>query len=78
MPLMTLDVTEQIVNPLIQTVAIGAVAIVMLFLSVFLMEKLAPFSLRKEIEDDHNNAAAIVIGAVVIGVALVIAAVAKA
>ena len=76
--LLDLNVEEQIINPLVETLVIGAVAILMLFLSVWLMEKLAPFSLRKEIEDDHNNSAAIVIGAIVIGVALVIASVAGA
>ena len=56
---------------------LGGVAIALLLLSVWLMERMAPFSLRKEIEEDHNVAAAIVIGAIVIGVSLVIAAVAR-
>lgn len=73
-----LDVAEDIIHPIIQTTTIGVVAIVMLFFAVWLMEKLAPFSIRKEIEEDHNNSAAILCGAIVIGVALVIAAVAKA
>ena len=69
---------SNILHPIIETVTIGGVAILMLFFSVWLMEKLTPFSIRKEIEEDHNNAAAILCGAIVIGVALVIAAVAKA
>ena len=36
--------------------------------------KVTPFSIRKEIEEDHNTALAIVIGAVIIGIALIIAA----
>lgn len=72
------DVAADVIHPIVTTVVIGAVAIVMLFFSVWLMEKLTPFSIRKEIEEDHNNSAAILCGAVVIGVALVIAAVAKA
>lgn len=76
--LLDLNVEEQLINPLIETLVIGAVAILMLFLSVWLMEKLSPFSLRSEIEDDHNTSAAIVVGAIVIGVALVIASVARA
>ncbi|MDA1267378.1 MAG: DUF350 domain-containing protein [Planctomycetota bacterium] len=76
--LLDLNVEEQLINPLIETLVIGAVAILMLFLSVWLMEKLSPFSLRKEIEDDHNTSVAIVVGAIVIGVALVIASVARA
>jgi putative membrane protein len=38
------------------------------------MGKLSPFSLRKEIEEDHNTALAIIMGAVIIGIALVVAA----
>jgi len=72
-----LDLTTQILEPVVSTVVIGVVAIALLFVSVWLMEKISPFSLRKEIENDHNMSAAIVIGAIVIGVALVIAAVAK-
>ena len=39
-----------------------------------LIVKASPFSIRKEIEDDQNTALAIIIGAVIIGVALIIAA----
>ncbi|MFP6686390.1 MAG: DUF350 domain-containing protein [Polyangiaceae bacterium] len=38
------------------------------------MTKLSPFSIRKEIEEDQNTALGIVIGSVIIGLALVIAA----
>ena len=61
----------------ISTLAIGSVSIVLLFISIWLMEKLTPFSLRKEIEDDHNISAAIVIGAIVIGISMVIASAAQ-
>jgi putative membrane protein len=36
--------------------------------------KVAPFSVRKEIEDDQNIALAIVIASVILGSALIIAA----
>ena len=65
-------------EPVLSTLLIGAVAILMLGVSIFLMEKMTPFSIRKELEEDQNNSVAIVVGAVVIGVALVIAAVARA
>jgi uncharacterized membrane protein YjfL (UPF0719 family) len=32
----------------------------------------APFSVKKEIEEDHNTALAIIIGALIIGIALII------
>ena len=64
-------------EPIKSTLAIGAVAIALLFISIWLMEKLTPFSLRKEIEDEHNVSAAIVIGAIVIGISMVIASAAQ-
>ena len=35
---------------------------------------MVPFSIRKEIEDDQNTALGIVIGAVIIGLSLIISA----
>jgi putative membrane protein len=38
------------------------------------MKTLMPFSLRKEIEEDQNTALAIIIGSVIIGMSIIIAA----
>jgi uncharacterized membrane protein YjfL (UPF0719 family) len=43
-------------------------------LAYFIIVKASPFSIRKEIEDDQNVALAVIIGAVIIGVAIIIAA----
>ncbi len=43
-------------------------------LAYMIIVKTSPFSIRKEIEDDQNTALAIIIGSVIIGVALIIAA----
>jgi uncharacterized membrane protein YjfL (UPF0719 family) len=42
--------------------------------SLFLFAKLAPFSIRKEIEEDQNIAVAILIGSAFIGLAIIVAA----
>lgn len=52
----------------------SVVGIVVLFLAIFLMEKLTRFSITKEIVDEHNTALAIIVGAIVIGIAIIIAA----
>ena len=39
-----------------------------------LVVKISPFSIRKEIEDDQNTALGIIMGAVIIGIALVVSA----
>lgn len=43
-------------------------------LAFFVVVKVTPFSLRKEIEEDHNVALAIVLAAVILGVAMIVAA----
>lgn len=52
-------------------VFIGLVVFAIAFLVVVLV---SPFSVKKEIEEDQNTALAIIIGAMIIGVALIISA----
>lgn len=40
----------------------------------FLMEKVMPFPVRKEIEEDQNVALGVIIGSMIIGLAIIIAA----
>lgn len=40
----------------------------------FVIQKFLPFSLRKELEEDHNTAVGIVIGAIIIGIAMIVSA----
>ena len=60
---------------LIPTMLYWVVGIVLFMISVWLMCKLAPFSVRKEIEEDQNTALAIVMGAALIGIAIILASV---
>ena len=43
-------------------------------LAFFIIVKVAPFSIRKEIEEDQNTSLGIIIGSVIIGIALIISA----
>lgn len=52
-------------------VLIGLAVFAVAFLIVVLI---SPFSVKKEIEEDHNTALAIIIGAMIIGIAIIIAA----
>lgn len=52
-------------------VTIGLVVFAVAFLIVVLV---APFSVKKEIEEDHNTALAVIIGAIIIGIAMIISA----
>lgn len=58
------------INTAIYTV-FGLVVFLVTFL---LIVKVSPFSIRKEIEEDHNTALAIIIGGVILGIAIIIAA----
>jgi len=70
MLLQMMPLTQAILN-----VAVFALIGLALFgLAFFLMAKLTPFSLRKEIEEDQNVALAIVIASVIIGIAMIIVA----
>jgi putative membrane protein len=61
--------------PVIETtvifVAIGLIVFALAFVIVVLV---APFSVKKEIEEDQNTSLAIIIGAVIIGIAMIISA----
>jgi uncharacterized membrane protein YjfL (UPF0719 family) len=65
---------ESFARPLLATVIYSLLGIVIFAFGFFLMNKLSPFSLRKEIEDDQNTALGIVMGSVILGLAIVIAA----
>ncbi len=43
--------------------------------SVWVMDKVAPFSIRKEIEEDQNTSLGIIIGAVIVGLSIIIASI---
>ncbi|MEM8711255.1 MAG: DUF350 domain-containing protein [Planctomycetota bacterium] len=72
-----IDPYEEIIRPTLTIIGIGSISIVMLLIAVRVMEKALPFSVRHELEEDHNMAAAIVMASIILGVAIVIAAVAQ-
>ena len=75
MPILGLVVKLYDLLPVLVTtlifVLIGLIVFAIAFLIVVLI---APFSVKKEIEDDQNSALAIIIGALIIGISIIIAA----
>ena len=59
---------------LITTLIFVAIGILVFAVAFFLIVKITPFSIRKEIEEDQNTALAIVIGSVILGLAWIISA----
>lgn len=56
------------------TLLFVAIGIVTFLIAFFIITKITPFSIRKEIEEDQNTSLAILIGAVLLGLAQIIAA----
>ena len=61
----------------IPTVFYFVLGLLLFGVGAWLMEKVTPFSIRKEIEEDQNTALAILMGSVFIGLALIITAAIK-
>lgn len=64
---------DQLLNLLLTTLVFSLVGIILFALAFFIIVKIAPFSTRKEIEEDQNTALAILIGSVIIGIAVIVA-----
>jgi len=61
-------------RPLVDSIVYSIVGTIVLGLSFYVIEKLLPFSMRKEIADDQNVSLGIILGAFVIGLSIIIAA----
>ena len=60
--------------PMVGTVVYSILGCIIFYIGFFLFEKLTPFSVRKEIENDQNIALGIIIGSGLIALAIIIAA----
>jgi putative membrane protein len=65
---------EEISGVIVTTAIFTVFGLLVFGIAYTIIVKATPFSIRKEIEEDQNAALAIVIGAVIIGIALIIAA----
>ena len=65
---------ENLKSVLLSTLVFVFLGIIIFALAFIIIVKASPFSVRKEIEEDQNIALAIVIGAVIIGIAMIVAA----
>lgn len=56
------------------TLLFTVIGMIAFAISFWIIVKLAPFSVKKEIEEDQNTALAIIIGSIIIGIAMIISA----
>jgi len=61
-------------NALLNAILYAALGIVVFVLAFVAIDRMTPYNLWKEIIDDHNTALAIVVGAMSLGVCIIIAA----
>jgi uncharacterized membrane protein YjfL (UPF0719 family) len=65
---------NQMLELIVTTLIFTVTGLVLFALAFWIMGKVTPFSIRKEIEEDQNMALGIVIAAVIIGMALIVSA----
>ena len=65
---------EELLPVLTTTVIFVAIGLIVFAIAFFIVVLVAPFSVKKEIEEDQNTALALIIGALIIGIAMIISA----
>ena len=65
---------NQMVDLIIETLAFTLIGLILFAIAFWIIVKVSPFSIRKELEDDQNIALGIVIAAVIIGISLIVSA----
>ncbi|MEA2464607.1 MAG: hypothetical protein QOJ98_2354 [Acidobacteriota bacterium] len=61
-------------NVFLNTLIYTIFGVIVFGVSFWIMVKISPFPIRKELETDHNTAVAILMGSVILGLAIIIAA----
>lgn len=64
-------------SQIVSTIVYGLIGIAMFIVGFVIIEKLTPYSVHKEISEDHNVALGVIIGAVMIAIAIIVAAAIK-
>ena len=62
-----------IFRQLVETLVFSLVGLIVCAVFFFILVRVCPFSIRKEIEQDQNTSLGIILGAAIIGIAIIIA-----
>ncbi len=65
---------QNFIRGAIASIVYSVIGIVMFAIAFVIINKVVPFSIRKEIEEDQNISLGIVIGSVFIGIAMILSA----
>jgi putative membrane protein len=66
---------EKLAIGIFETAVYSLVGIVMMGFCFLLVRLFTPFSIKKEIEDDQNTSLGIIIGAIILGISIIVASV---
>jgi putative membrane protein len=61
-------------DAVVSSAVFAGIGLIVFAIAFWLMTKIAPFSVKKEIEEDQNVALAVIMAGVLIGISLIIAA----
>lgn len=65
---------NQMVDLVVETLVFTLIGLLLFAIAFWIIVKVSPFSIRKELEDDQNIALGIVIASVIIGISLIVSA----
>ena len=65
---------NQLIEVLVATLIFVVIGLVFFAIAFIVLDKALPYSIHKEIEEDQNTALGIIIGSMMIGIAIIIAA----
>jgi uncharacterized membrane protein YjfL (UPF0719 family) len=65
---------NQMLDLIVETLAFTLIGLILFALAFWIIVKVSPFSIRKELEEDQNIALGIVIAAVIIGISMIVSA----
>ena len=69
-----MDWLSQHARPIVDSILYSILGTVVLLAAFAIIERILPFSLRKEVAEDQNVALGIILGAFILGVSLIISA----
>lgn len=74
MLLLMIDPNKMSVESILLALIFALIGMALFALAFFIIVKVCPFSIRKEIEEDQNISLGIVIGSVILGIAMILSA----
>lgn len=73
-PESSLNLMGEVVKPMVLAVVFTVTGLLLFALCIWLIVKVTPFSIRKEIEEDQNVALGLIVGSMILGIAIILAA----